>query len=209
MMSDLNPPISYPPTDPWSADFCPCRVPADRDRDISRGRQHRAVAVDPVGHDARQPAVANGDGGDLAHRRLNMISVGNAPLRVRLVALMPKAAPHRRRIRSTSAFNCMVPLAGLEPARCFHHLILSQARLPIPPQGQAAGIIPAAAARSTPKCRFARRSANATGGRGGRTHPGQRLGRTPRCGCAIGPVTPRLRSDMVRRRSGAIKIWSR
>jgi hypothetical protein len=29
-----------------------------------------------------------------------------------------------------------VPLAGLEPARCFHHLILSQARLPIPPQGQ-------------------------------------------------------------------------
>ncbi len=29
----------------------------------------------------------------------------------------------------------MVPLAGLEPARCFHHLILSQARLPIPPQG--------------------------------------------------------------------------
>ena len=30
----------------------------------------------------------------------------------------------------------MVPLAELEPARCFHHLILSQARLPIPPQGQ-------------------------------------------------------------------------
>ena len=30
----------------------------------------------------------------------------------------------------------VVPLAGLEPARCFHHLILSQARLPIPPQGQ-------------------------------------------------------------------------
>ena len=29
-----------------------------------------------------------------------------------------------------------MPLAGLEPARCFHHLILSQARLPIPPQGQ-------------------------------------------------------------------------
>jgi hypothetical protein len=28
-----------------------------------------------------------------------------------------------------------VPLAGLEPARCCHHLILSQARLPIPPQG--------------------------------------------------------------------------
>ena len=33
----------------------------------------------------------------------------------------------------------MVPLAGLEPARCFHHLILSQARLPIPPQGLAVG----------------------------------------------------------------------
>src|SRR5215813_3173252 len=31
----------------------------------------------------------------------------------------------------------MVPLAGLEPARCFHHLILSQARLPLPPQGHA------------------------------------------------------------------------
>ena len=31
----------------------------------------------------------------------------------------------------------LVPLAGLEPARCFHHLILSQARLPIPPQGLA------------------------------------------------------------------------
>ena len=29
----------------------------------------------------------------------------------------------------------LVPLAGLEPARCYHHLILSQARLPIPPQG--------------------------------------------------------------------------
>ena len=33
------------------------------------------------------------------------------------------------------AESSMVPLAGLEPARCFHHLILSQARLPIPPQG--------------------------------------------------------------------------
>jgi hypothetical protein len=33
-----------------------------------------------------------------------------------------------------------VPLAGLEPARCFHHLILSQARLPIPPQGHFCGI---------------------------------------------------------------------
>src|SRR5262249_17087151 len=36
-------------------------------------------------------------------------------------------------------FHCnllilLVPLAGLEPARCCHHLILSQARLPIPPQ---------------------------------------------------------------------------
>ena len=34
----------------------------------------------------------------------------------------------------------MVPLAGLEPAQCCHYLILSQARLPIPPQGQAGGI---------------------------------------------------------------------
>ena len=33
----------------------------------------------------------------------------------------------------------VVPLAGLEPARCFHHLILSQARLPIPPQGHFCG----------------------------------------------------------------------
>src|SRR5262249_44250571 len=33
------------------------------------------------------------------------------------------------------AESSMVPLAGLEPARCCHHLILSQARLPIPPQG--------------------------------------------------------------------------
>ena len=30
----------------------------------------------------------------------------------------------------------MVPLAGLEPARPCGHLILSQARLPVPPQGQ-------------------------------------------------------------------------
>jgi hypothetical protein len=36
--------------------------------------------------------------------------------------------------------NGLVPLAGLEPARCCHHLILSQARLPIPPQGQAIDI---------------------------------------------------------------------
>lgn len=35
----------------------------------------------------------------------------------------------------TNANDDVVPLAGLEPARCFHHLILSQARLPIPPQG--------------------------------------------------------------------------
>src|SRR3954462_1234582 len=33
----------------------------------------------------------------------------------------------------------LVPLAGLEPARPCGHLILSQARLPIPPQGQARG----------------------------------------------------------------------
>jgi hypothetical protein len=31
----------------------------------------------------------------------------------------------------------VVPLAGLEPARPCGHLILSQARLPIPPQGHA------------------------------------------------------------------------
>jgi hypothetical protein len=37
---------------------------------------------------------------------------------------------------SRPANDDVVPLAGLEPARCFHHLILSQARLPIPPQGQ-------------------------------------------------------------------------
>src|SRR5207244_6447262 len=42
------------------------------------------------------------------------------------------ATPRKRRqVRRTN----LVPLAGLEPARCFHHLILSQARLPIPPQG--------------------------------------------------------------------------
>ena len=35
----------------------------------------------------------------------------------------------------TIANDEVVPLAGLEPARCCHHLILSQARLPIPPQG--------------------------------------------------------------------------
>jgi hypothetical protein len=35
--------------------------------------------------------------------------------------------------------NGLVPLAGLEPARCCHHLILSQARLPIPAQGLAGG----------------------------------------------------------------------
>ena len=43
----------------------------------------------------------------------------------------------------------MVPLAGLEPAQCCHYLILSQARLPIPPQGQAAGIIAAKRGGST------------------------------------------------------------
>src|SRR6185312_7055502 len=29
----------------------------------------------------------------------------------------------------------LVPLAGVEPARCCHHQILSLARLPVPPQG--------------------------------------------------------------------------
>src|SRR5262249_59265399 len=38
----------------------------------------------------------------------------------------PVAACHKRDL---------VPLAGLEPARPCGHLILSQARLPIPPQG--------------------------------------------------------------------------
>jgi hypothetical protein len=32
--------------------------------------------------------------------------------------------------------NAVVPLAGIEPARPYGHLILSQARLPVPPQGQ-------------------------------------------------------------------------
>ena len=45
----------------------------------------------------------------------------------------------------------MVPLAGIEPARCYHHLILSQARLPIPPQGHGAWIILAGLAGSTQK----------------------------------------------------------
>jgi hypothetical protein len=44
----------------------------------------------------------------------------------------------------------VVPLAGLEPARPCGHLILSQARLPIPPQGQGARIIAAEPAASTP-----------------------------------------------------------
>jgi hypothetical protein len=33
----------------------------------------------------------------------------------------------------------VVPLAGLEPARCRHQQILSLPRLPIPPQGQGGG----------------------------------------------------------------------
>ena len=41
--------------------------------------------------------------------------------------------------KNTSDFK-LVPLAGLEPAQCCHYLILSQARLPIPPQGQAIDI---------------------------------------------------------------------
>ena len=32
--------------------------------------------------------------------------------------------------------NPVVPLAGFEPARCFHRGILSPLRLPIPPLGQ-------------------------------------------------------------------------
>jgi hypothetical protein len=52
------------------------------------------------------------------------------------------------------ALKAMVPLAGLEPARCFHHLILSQARLPIPPQGHGVAIIAGGLVGSTAKCRF-------------------------------------------------------
>jgi hypothetical protein len=48
----------------------------------------------------------------------------------------------------------MVPLAGIEPARPCGHLILSQARLPIPPQGHGAGIIMAEPGGSTGKCGF-------------------------------------------------------
>ena len=48
-------------------------------------------------------------------------------------------------------YRRLVPLAGLEPARCFHHLILSQARLPIPPQGHGAWIIAAGPVGSTHK----------------------------------------------------------
>jgi hypothetical protein len=36
----------------------------------------------------------------------------------------------------------VVPLAGLEPARVLAHLILSQARLPVPPQGQVIELSP-------------------------------------------------------------------
>jgi hypothetical protein len=38
-----------------------------------------------------------------------------------------------------SVLECLVPLAGLEPAQPCDYLILSQARLPIPPQGHAGG----------------------------------------------------------------------
>src|SRR5581483_1672176 len=44
----------------------------------------------------------------------------------------------RRASGKTGLHLGLVPLAGLEPARPHGHLILSQARLPIPPQGQAA-----------------------------------------------------------------------
>src|SRR5689334_11503730 len=36
--------------------------------------------------------------------------------------------------------SLVVPLAGIEPARCCHHQILSLARLPVPPQGQWRGL---------------------------------------------------------------------
>src|SRR5207244_10559186 len=40
-----------------------------------------------------------------------------------------------RNTRQQQQKSKSVALTGLEPARCCHHLILSQARLPIPPQG--------------------------------------------------------------------------
>jgi hypothetical protein len=48
----------------------------------------------------------------------------------------------------------MVPLAGIEPARPCGHLILSQARLPIPPQGHERAIIPGGRVWSTAKCGY-------------------------------------------------------
>jgi Family of unknown function (DUF6494) len=51
----------------------------------------------------------------------------------------------------------VVPLAGLEPARCFHHLILSQARLPIPPQGHFCGASGADNSRARERVNAARR----------------------------------------------------
>ena len=66
----------------------------------------------------------------------------------RFVALAFPPTARQSKIRNTAAswpldlppalsntIVSLVPLAGLEPARCCHHLILSQARLPIPPQG--------------------------------------------------------------------------
>src|SRR6185295_4218025 len=50
------------------------------------------------------------------------------PSRCRPSWKLEKLAPNSQKSK-------LVPLAGLEPARCCHHLILSQARLPIPPQG--------------------------------------------------------------------------
>src|SRR3981081_4607206 len=44
------------------------------------------------------------------------------------------ATPERRKFGYHGGKR-LVPLAGLEPARPCGHLILSQARLPIPPQG--------------------------------------------------------------------------
>jgi hypothetical protein len=64
-----------------------------------------------------------------------------------IVGESPLRAASGRRSRSLgyppSLFRSLglVPLAGLEPARPHGHLILSQARLPIPPQGQRAAII--------------------------------------------------------------------
>src|SRR3974377_2504656 len=69
----------------------------------------------------------------------------------------------------------MVPLAGPEPARCFHHRILSQARLPIPPQGLGLRAEPGAGAADHNRAR--RRVNLSLRMRGTTRREGLRLGR--------------------------------